>query len=1402
MSPLLSDTCADKLSVDELLSKLTVDEKVALLAGKDFWHTTPLPHHDIPSIRLSDGPNGVRGTRFFDSVASSCLPCGTALGATFNTDLLAEIGQLQGREAKAKGVVCVLGPTLNIQRGPLGGRGFESFSEDPLLSGILSGYYTRGVQKENIATTLKHFACNDMEHERMAVNVIITQRAMREIYLLPFMLAISIGDPRAIMTAYNKVNGVHVSESKTLLQKIFREEWKFDGLVMSDWFGTYSTTGSVHAGLDLEMPGPTLWRGPALSHAIMANKVTEEQLDNRVRNILNLINYSRASGVPENAPEKRLNRPQDQALLRRAASESIVLLKNNDNVLPFVKSKTTAVIGPNAKITRFCGGGSASLLPYYSVSPYDGIAKQCEKVHFSQGAMDHQMLPQMGDVLRTDKGQRGFTWRAYNEPATIKDRVPLDERVLTDSNCFFLDYEHPDLAPVWFSQAEGIFTPEESGLYDFGLGVEGTGKLFINDALLISNIEDQKPGETLFGSGTVEEKGSMELVAGQDYKVRVEWGCFKTSKLPPSGPVGGRHGGFRFGACRRIDPAQAIEEAAQVAKSVDQVVLVVGLNGELESEGTDRTTMDMSAHTNALVSKVLAANVNTAVVVQSGTPVGMRWIDDAKAVCHAWYGGNETGNAIADVLFGDVNPAGKLPLTIPRRLQDNPTYFNFRSEAGRVLYGEDVYVGYRYYEKIDCKPLCPFGHGLSYTAFSLQNRNVQVDDACKVTIDMDTVLSTSYWHEGRDKWCSERVLGVPAFGYLAVALSSISRAGMDRPVSSILPSDKALLHPYPLAKYRGSTALSLSKSNLCVYYQYRFSRLTLTKNVNESYFLQGCCTASMRYSSMTCDNCKKSNSQCTFQLPSKARGPKRKTEYRLSVSGSALSEADLGLEAQSPTSPQSFSNPGSSFTSLAEPSVSPASCILPYATDILFPRDLVRFILNDYVTYVYPLIPVIHRPSFETDLDGNRDLHDDDFLTLIVSLCAVTVGLLPSRLQTYREFSSPLPFRTRSEMANCCYKLNQSFRDTTYFDTVSHQKRASSFLLGVTFHQTGNNNLWRMFEVESMQLLRLLEVQHISSYAGLDAIEVQLRKKAFWLMFYGYLHQMHNLRNERLTFLDPVMSCEINFEDLMPVPVDDEYISSSGILPCPETEASQSLTSGFNIHSRIFSAALRPPGSDAKRHCICSHVQDPAVRLASLQDRVHHLKFMLDTVLPAYRSWNKSTTAAAPTTSPGRDNVANIQREAIRANIHVTQLWLQIMLLDQIDTLGGQRGKGFTSPSMAYSTSSPRPQDFASWDEREDICRQFLHLLNSLSQPSLEPNGLSLVYKVRDVAVSLLSCPYDPSEERTRRATEYLREFARLLSIFDASEQVNLLSLQSWIDTSRDKHTIELQIPFNLMESG
>jgi len=353
---------------------------------------------------------------------------------------------------------------------------------------------------------------------------------------------------------------------------------------------------------------------------------------------------------------------QDRLLLRRAAAESIVLLKNQDHVLPFSKSKKTAIIGPNAKIAAFCGGGSASLLPYYSISPYEAISKRCENTVYSQGATGHKLLPQMGNSLRTAQGERGFTWRAFNEPASVVDRKAIDERILTDTNMFFLDYVHEDLNSIWYSQAEGIFTPDESGIYDFGLGVEGTAELYVDDVLLVRNVENQKPGETLFGSGTIEEINGKQMAAGQDYRIRVEWGCARTGSLPPFGPVGGKHGGVRLGACKRIDPVLAIEEAAEVARTADQVVLLVGLNGEWESEGTDRTNLDLPPHTNALVARVLSANPNTAVVVQCGTTVEMPWVDEAKGILHAWYGGNETGSGIADIIFGDVNPV-RLPYT-------------------------------------------------------------------------------------------------------------------------------------------------------------------------------------------------------------------------------------------------------------------------------------------------------------------------------------------------------------------------------------------------------------------------------------------------------------------------------------------------------------------------------------------------------------------------------------------------------------------------------------------------------------------------------------------------------------------------------------------------------------------
>ncbi|KAF4781968.1 beta-glucosidase [Colletotrichum scovillei] len=727
------------MDVEALLEQLTLEEKISLTAGVGWWHTATVERLGIKPIRLSDGPNGVRGTHFFDSTPSACLPCGTAIGATFDVELVQRLGRLLSDEAHAKGAHVLLGPTINTQRGPLGGRGFESYSEDPVLSGILAGNYVNGVQESGVSATLKHFVCNDLESERMAVNAIVTDRAMREIYLLPFMIAIEMGKPRAIMTAYNQVNGVHAAESKKILQDILRDEWKWDGLVMSDWFGTYSTSEAIKAGLDLEMPGPSRWRAGALSHAIMSNKVKRSELDSAVRNVLKLVKQGlENTSIPPNAPETEANTPEHIALLREAAAKSLVLLKNERSILPFDKNKKIAVIGPNANIATYCGGGSAGLRAYNTVTPLEGVKSLASDVVFSQGAYGHQSLPLLGKALKTPNGkQRGFVLRIYNGPppkdtaSSADSRTPLEERVLDDANIWFVDYENADLNPIWWAETEGTLVPERSGEWDFGLSVHGTGELFIDGKLVVSNVENQRLGSSFLGCGTVEETGTMHLEAGRSYRVLVRFGCSATSKVKASGTVDFGQGGVRFSGCPKLEPATAIQEAVEVAKSVDQVVVCTGLSGEWESEGFDRTTMALPPGTDELVAAVLAANPNTAVVVQSGTPVSMPWIDQAGAVLHAWFGGNESGNGIADVLFGEVNPAGKLPLTMPRRVQDNPAALSFRSDNGRCLYSEDVYVGYRWYDTLDIEPLFPFGHGLSYTTFEVTD--LEVSDASAQT---------------------------------------------------------------------------------------------------------------------------------------------------------------------------------------------------------------------------------------------------------------------------------------------------------------------------------------------------------------------------------------------------------------------------------------------------------------------------------------------------------------------------------------------------------------------------------------------------------------------------------------------------------------------------------------------
>ncbi|KAI1761090.1 beta-glucosidase [Hypoxylon sp. FL1150] len=716
------------MDVEDILSKLTLDEKIALLSGVDFWHTKAIPRLGIPSLRMSDGPNGVRGSRLFNGVPAACTPCGTGLAATWDVQLIEEIGQMMGKEAIAKGAPLLLGPTVNIQRSPLGGRGFESFSEDPVLSGKIAASIVRGIQSTGVVSVIKHFVGNDQEEQRQRSDSIIPARALREVYLLPFQIAEKEAKPKGYMTAYNKVNGTHVSENRQILQDILRDEWGFDGLVVSDWYGTYSVADPINAGLDVEMPGPSRWRAGLAKLSVNIGKVSMHALNQRVRAILKTVDRVAPLNLSASTTEGTVDTPETAQKLRQVASSGIVLLKNDQNLLPLNKHKTTAIIGPNAKYAAYSGGGSATLRPYYVVTPFEGVNSHVSSLKYAQGAIAYKKIPIITSITKAPDGAQGMEMRIYAEPHSVKDRVPIEKFNIDNANCFLSDYKHKDIAStLFYVEVEGTIKPETDEEYLFSLTVNGTGRPYVDGEEIVDNETTQRPGDSFFGSGTAEEVGSKHLKKGQSYTVLVQFGTAPTSKISKGGATQMGVGGLQIGGCIKTDRAALLEEAVAVAKSVDQVILSVGLNSEWESEGWDRANMDLPPGSDELVEAIAAAIPNVVVVNQSGTPVTMPWVDKVPAILQAWYGGNETGNAIADILFGATNPSGKLSLSWPVRLEDNPTFINMKPDGGKVLYGEGVHVGYRWYEKIKRDPLFAFGHGLSYTQFKMDNLVIKDD---------------------------------------------------------------------------------------------------------------------------------------------------------------------------------------------------------------------------------------------------------------------------------------------------------------------------------------------------------------------------------------------------------------------------------------------------------------------------------------------------------------------------------------------------------------------------------------------------------------------------------------------------------------------------------------------------
>ncbi|CAG8974932.1 hypothetical protein HYALB_00007609 [Hymenoscyphus albidus] len=699
-------------------ASLSLEEQVSLLVGADFWRTKSIPEKRIPGIKLSDGPNGVRGAIFKAGTKAALFPCGVSLAATFNTNLMYQVGQHLADETRARSADVLLAPTVCLHRGPLGGRNFESFSEDPFLTGKLAVQYIKGLQDKGIGATIKHFVCNEQETERMRVDSVIQERPLRELYLRPFEMAIRDANPWAVMTSYNLINGVHADSHMHILKDILRGEWGYDGTVMSDWGGVNSIIDSIEAGCDVEMPNSSKWRGGKAIAAVKDGSLSKEAVEQAAANVLYLVERTKGNDMSSEAAEREDDREETRKLIRDAGVEGIVLLKNEGGLLPIKPSQTKiAVIGPNANRAIAGGGGSASLNPYYNTISLDSIRAVSERdVTYSLGCQTYKWLPLAADYCTTSSGEQGVSLEFF-----VGDKFEGTPKVIqhrTNTDLFLWDSVPLEVGGVWSCYCKTRITPTTTGRHTIGFSSVGPGRLLVNGKVVIDLWDWTDEGEAMFD-------GSKDILADivMEADVPVEIIAEINNEVRPitrqkQAKMTHHNGGCRIGY-KEEDKIDYLQEAVEAAKVAHVAIVIVGLDEEWESEGYDRQTMDLpkDGSQDRLIEAVVKANPRSIVVNQSGSPVTMPWVEKVPAILQAWYQGQEAGNALADVLFGVRNPSGKLPTTFPKRLEDNPTYHNWPGGNLQVLYGEGLYIGYRHYEHLSLAPLFPFGHGLSYTTF-------------------------------------------------------------------------------------------------------------------------------------------------------------------------------------------------------------------------------------------------------------------------------------------------------------------------------------------------------------------------------------------------------------------------------------------------------------------------------------------------------------------------------------------------------------------------------------------------------------------------------------------------------------------------------------------------------------
>ena len=686
---------------------MTLEEKVDLLGGIDGFFIRGIPRLGLPRLKMADGPLGVRNFG-----PATAMAGGIALAATWNPALAERMGTELGRDARAKGVHFLLGPGVNIYRAPMNGRNFEYFGEDPLLASRIAVGYIKGVQSQGVSATIKHFMGNNSEFDRHDTDSIIDERTTREIYLPVFEAAVKEANVGAIMDSYNLTNGTHLSQHAYLNTDVAKNEWGFRGIIMSDWDSTYDGVAAANGGLDVEMPSGAFMNRQTLLPAIQQGKVSVATIDDKVRRILRTaIRFGWLDRDQTDVTIPRYNQ-QGRKVALETARESLVLLKNERKLLPLDKAriKSVAIIGPDAYPAVPVGGGSGRVEPFVATSFLQGLSNYlgtAAQVYYARGIPSLSEMAQATNFsTHTSDGSPGLN-AEYFDNKDLKG-TPTVKRI--DQHVNFRAGTSANFPAATFSSRwTGYYVPSESGSYDVFVASTGEDggfyRLYLDDKLIF---DDWTTSRAAVG------QTRLSLDA-KPHKIVLE-------QHGRSGWLGTR---MQFGIVRHGSVVS--QEAKKLAANADVVVVAAGFDPETESEGADRT-FNLPPAQDELIEAMAAANKNTIVVITSGGNVDMTgWLDRVPALIEAWYPGQEGGTALAEVLFGDVNPSGRLPVTFERRWEDNPASNSYYPAPGtnKVEYKEGVFVGYRGYEKNNIKPQFPFGYGLSYTNFSYGNLSVQ-----------------------------------------------------------------------------------------------------------------------------------------------------------------------------------------------------------------------------------------------------------------------------------------------------------------------------------------------------------------------------------------------------------------------------------------------------------------------------------------------------------------------------------------------------------------------------------------------------------------------------------------------------------------------------------------------------